>query len=230
MSVTTRTFNNFVPNPTKSMLPSPSTLTLTILINEWLLNHTIQPYTGSPPFASDLNIALHTCLSRLLGNLRLFARDPTDIISEIALLCYTHQNRKATSPRHRHLKLCLLYSPYHQPITAIYPSPLSPYSHTTDGPIQVIAFFTSCPNRCDVCQSYHLFEIKLHHPVIPCLMYRCVYAIFPPLHLVVYIGQTGATSRTLNQLPHNHRFLKHQALANHLDLSWQILLLLSPHY
>ena len=45
----------------------------------------------SPPIASnciDPNIALHPCLSRLLGNLRMFGRDPTDIIPEIAVICF----------------------------------------------------------------------------------------------------------------------------------------------
>ena len=91
--------------------------------------------------------------------------------------------------------------------------------------------FTTCPDRCEVCQSYfYLFDTSIHHPIIPCLMYRCIYALFAPSHLTVYIGQTGATSRTLNQRPHNHRFLKHQALCHTPHLSWQILLLLSPHF
>ena len=94
-----------------------------------------------------------------------------------------------------------------------------------------IAQFISCPDRCDVCESYHLFfQTNLHHPIIPCLMYRCVYAIFAPQHPMVYIGQTGATSRTLNQRPHNHRFLKHQGLCQTPHLRWQILQLLSPHF
>ena len=91
--------------------------------------------------------------------------------------------------------------------------------------------YTSCPDRCKVCEAYFMFfPTTIHHPIIPCLMYRCVYALFVPLHLIVYIGQTGATSRTLNQRPHNHRFLKHQALCPTADLHWQILLLLSPRF
>ena len=94
-----------------------------------------------------------------------------------------------------------------------------------------ISQFTTCPDRCEVCQSYYIFfPTILHHPIIPCMMYRCVYAIFAPHHLTVYIGQTGATYRTLNQRTHNHRFLKHQTMCNTPDLSWQILLLLSPRF
>ena len=87
------------------------------------------------------------------------------------------------------------------------------------------------PEPLCVCSSYYLyFDTHLHHPIIPCLMMRCIYAIFTVPLTVVYIGQTGATSRTLNQLPHNHRFLKHASLANTTDLHWQILLLLSPKF
>ena len=91
--------------------------------------------------------------------------------------------------------------------------------------------FTTCPRRCEVCTSYHLyFQTHLYHPIIPCLMMPCIYAVFKLPLTVVYIGQTGATSRTLNQLPHNHRFLKHASLANTSDHHWQILLLVSPHF
>ena len=66
-----------------------------------------------------------------------------------------------------------------------------------------------------------------HHPMCDVslhLRHLC------PHHLTVYIGQTGPTARTLNQLSHNHRFLKHRSLAHHPNLSWQILQLLSPHF
>ena len=45
------------------------------------------------------------------------------------------------------------------------------------------------------------FVVTLHHPIVPCLMYPAIYATFAQYHNVVYIGQTGATSPTVNQLP-----------------------------
>ena len=91
--------------------------------------------------------------------------------------------------------------------------------------------FTICPDRCDVCTSYYIFfYTTLHHPIIPCMMHRAICAIFAPHHLTVYIDQTGATARTLNQLSHNHRFIKHRGFAHHPNLSLQILHLVSPRF
>ena len=48
---------------------------------------------------SDQNVALYTCLSRFLTNLRLFGRDAVDMISEIAIICYfPSKTEKQTTP------------------------------------------------------------------------------------------------------------------------------------
>ena len=47
---------------------------------------------------SDPNIALYTSLSHFLGTLRLSGRDPADIISEIAMICYFPIRTEKTPP------------------------------------------------------------------------------------------------------------------------------------
>ena len=191
---------------------------------------------------SDPNTAIFTSLSRFLGNLRLFGRDPTDIISEIALLCYFPTTTTKDPPSDVDT-IYYAYSSTRPTLNQLRPFQTRPFRLVPILPMAPLkalqtylnptatAQFTSCPDRCDVCTSYYcFFSTNLHHPIIPCMMYRCICAIFAPHHLTVYIGQTGATARTLNQLSHNHRFLKHRSLAHHPNLSWQILQLFSLHF
>ena len=180
---------------------------------------------------SDPNIAIHTSLSRFLGNLRLFGRDPAEVISEIALLCYFPTTTRKDPPSDMDT-IHYAYSSTRPTLNQLRPFQTRPFRLIPIIPMAplkslqaylnptALSQFTTCPSRCDVYTSYYcFFDTALHHPIIPCMMYRCIYAIFEPQHLTVYIGQTGATARTLNQLAHNHRFLKHRALARYPDLS-----------
>ena len=176
---------------------------------------------------SDPNIAIHTSLSRFLGNLRLHGRDPTDIISEVALLCYFPIKTTIQQPPDIDT-LNYAYSFTRPTTNQLQPFTTLPFRLIPILPIAPIKSLQtylsptalSHPNRCEVCQSYHLFfPTNLHHILTPCLMYRNIYAVFAPLHLVVYIGQTGATSRMLDQKPHNHRFMKHRTLTTSIIAS-----------
>ena len=191
---------------------------------------------------SDPNIAIHTSLSRFLGNLRLFGRDPAEVISEIALLCYFPTTTRKDPPSDMDT-IHYAYSSTRPTLNQLRPFQTRPFRLIPIIPMAplkslqaylnptALSQFTTCPSRCDVYTSYYcFFDIALHHPIIPCMMHRCIYAIFEPQHLTVYLGQTGATARTLNQLAHNDRFLKHRALARYPDLSWQILQLRSSHF
>ena len=83
---------------------------------------------------------------------------------------------------------------------------------------------------CIICDHYQpIINSKLKTPILPCATHRMIYLLRHPEHPTVsYVGQAGATRRSILQRPHLHRIKQH--LNKNPHLLWEILELIPGHF